>query len=136
MYSTDHTAFNEALDDLGAIFAKPVTDELRELYWKALKDQPIGAVMARVQTHKRFGKFFPKPFELRPKDDKPHASGRDDPAFQEAEKRCVAHLEELRKSNPNEWLRVVSPKVYEMGRMRCMHDSEIARKLQEALARP
>lgn len=136
MYSVDSTAFNAVLDDLGVVFGKPVSDEMRASYWSALKDLPIGLVVAKAETHKRFGKFFPKPFELRPKDDQPKANARDDAAFKAAEQRSIDTLEYLRKHDPPKWLATVSPKVYEMGRARGMPDGLIAHKLQEALARP
>ena len=110
MYSTDTDAFRELLSKLAVLFGKDLTPELTTLYWEALKDQPIGVVERQGAYHMRYGKFFPKPVELRPKDER--AKGAPDPVgearFKEAEARAVANLEELRKENPEAWKREVA----------------------------
>jgi len=133
MYSTDQAAFREILNALGQVFGKPVTDQIMGLYWDALRDQPIDLVKAMALAHTRYGKFFPKPKELRPKDDAPKNDTRKDAAFVEGEKRAWDNLEWERINNPQAWLARVRPKVTEMGLLRGMTMGEIEEKLQRTL---
>lgn len=61
--------FRALLDAQAAVFraAKP-DDVLVQAYWSALKDVSLDAVRSCAALHTKRGKFFPKPFELRPKD--------------------------------------------------------------------
>lgn len=136
MYVPDREAFTCVMQQLGTAFNKPPTDEICAMYWNALKDLPIGTVVAHANTHMRYGKHFPRPSELRPKDDKPPKEHRADAAFEEGERRANERLESLRKSDLEEWYRQVSPKVYEIGRAKGMLDGEIEAKLQSYMSRP
>jgi hypothetical protein len=135
MYSTDAQGFRSILDELATLFGKDLTDDQRTMYWNSLKDRPIASIAECAHKHMRFGKHFPRPFELRPKDDKPPAEKRDDAVLMEGEKRANERLEDLRGNNPPEWYRQVSPKVYEIGRAQGMPDGMIEYKLQAYLAR-
>ena len=137
MYSTDFDAFRTVMDRLGVVFTKAVSDELMSAYWDALKDQPLQAFREKATSHERHGKFFPKPHELRPKDDKPKVDPRNDPSFIDGEKRATINLDELCHDNPSRWLAIVRPNVHEVGKRKGMSEFEIERKLQayvEALA--
>jgi hypothetical protein len=70
MYPNDFDRFKIALEGHGEVFSKPVTDRLISIYWEALKDQHIAAFERASNGHLRYGKFFPKPAELRPKGEK------------------------------------------------------------------
>ena len=103
MHTSDVEDFTAILRGLGTAFSKPITDDLRSVYWEALKDQPIGVIRARAEEHTRRGKFFPKPQELRARDDpRPMPIER---SFVEAERLCVQHLEQLRAERGEDWFR-------------------------------
>jgi hypothetical protein len=137
MFAADFDTFRGILEQCALTFGKGKPDDaLVQSYWKALKDLQISTVAHRAEMHARYEKFFPKPFELRPKDEKPPTDKRDDGALKEGQHRADERLEWLRKSDPAEWLKQVSPKVYEMGRTRGMLDGMIAQKLQDSLAKP
>ena len=75
MQRPDFPEFRTLLETQAAIFRAPApTDVLVEAYWNALRDVSLAAVKACASIHAKRGKFFPKPFELRPKDWTP-ASG-------------------------------------------------------------
>jgi hypothetical protein len=104
MLTNDLPAFEETIKRLEKIFGKELDDETMQAYWGALKDQSLATFNRLAEHHVRNGKFFPKPFELRPKEDR--GLVRDataDGAFQQAEARCIANLEELRRQNPTKW---------------------------------
>lgn len=137
VYKTDFTAFRGILEQCATVFNKPKPDDMTvQAYWNALKDLPIGLVAARAESHSRYGKFFPKPVELRPKDDKPRTDATHDGAFQEGVKRADERLEYLRRTDPGAWSFQISPKVYELGRARGMLDGEIEQKILAYMARP
>lgn len=72
MHRPDFEPFREHLNALAGIFGKkPLDDAQVQAYWSALKDLPFELVERGVKHHTRYGKFFPKPSELRPRDDKP-----------------------------------------------------------------
>lgn len=72
MHKADSDRFRALLDEMADVFSKPrVDDVMLRGYWNALKDLPLEIVERCAATHRRYGKFFPKPFELRPKGDKP-----------------------------------------------------------------
>jgi hypothetical protein len=133
MYSTDADQFHAALDSLGLVFGKIVTNELRTLYWDALKDLPLSTVQRCAALHTRYAKFFPKPRELRPKDDVPKPEARDPRALREFERQADARCAELRVKSPEEWLRQVRPKVMELGLAKGMQRGEIEAKIQRYL---
>lgn len=100
MYTTDRDAFEQVLTKLATAFPKDLTDDLRAVYWEALKDLPIETVRRMADQRAKYGKFFPKPSELRPADDKPKGEPKMDASFREAERLCIANLEELRARDP------------------------------------
>lgn len=72
MHAPDFDRFRALLDQLAALFSREKPDDvLVQAYWNSLRDLPIEIVEACAKSHQRYGKFFPKPYELRPKDDKP-----------------------------------------------------------------
>lgn len=69
MHRPDFDRFRELLNALAGIFGKKPPDDLQvQAYWNALRDLPLELVEQGVKHHTRYGKFFPKPVELRPKD--------------------------------------------------------------------
>lgn len=135
MYRTDETAFKATLTKCASVFGKELKNELCSAYWDALKDLPLSTVERCAESHIRYGKFFPKPNELRPKDDAPKTtrSAAMEVAFREGEERAAENLEELRLLNPARWLEVVTPKVTELGRAKGMLLGEIDAKIQRYL---
>lgn len=106
MYRTDHADFTAILEGCAKVFGpKELTNDLKTTYWDALKDIPLQQIRELANAHMKRGKFFPKPTELRPKEEKPDASrtAAMDAAFQEGEKRSVENLEDLRRSRPEFW---------------------------------
>jgi hypothetical protein len=80
MYPIDNDEFAKVLTEQATLFGLPkgveTITQLMDSYWSALKDVTIEAVKREATRHARYGKFFPKPYELRPKDDKPkHEEG-------------------------------------------------------------
>jgi hypothetical protein len=102
MHQGDFDAFRTLLERLAKLYGKKLDDELVQMYWRALKDQSLTTVTERVESHIRYAKFFPKPFEIRPKDDAPEPTP--DGKFEEGEERAMRNLEELRRMNPSEWM--------------------------------
>lgn len=97
MMSVEFDAFAEALRLLEGIFAKKLADGLVKVYWTALRDLPLEAVKAGIERHIRYGKFFPKPAELRRQDEKP----RNDLGLTAAARRSVhIALMELAEQDP------------------------------------
>lgn len=132
MYTTDREAFELLLAKLSTTFSKPITDEIRAAYWEALKDLPIGTVQRMAGQHARFSKFFPKPFELRPREERPkEKDAAIERQFREAVAESNVRLDELWATNRQLWLATVAPKVYELGRAKGMPDTYIAEKLRE-----
>jgi len=103
MFNTDRDAFEQMLAKLTVAFPREITDELRDVYWNALKDLPIRTVQRLAAVHLKFGKFFPKPKELRPKGEEAPSMTADSPAVDAAEKRSIRNLEALRASDPERW---------------------------------
>lgn len=80
MHRPDFDEFRELLNSLSTTFSKPMLDDVAvQSYWNALKDQTLESVKRQAVYHTRYGKFFPKPVELRPRDDRaPQKPGSDD----------------------------------------------------------
>lgn len=68
MYPIEFDAFKQAMERLSAVFGKTLTDDLLQTYWQAMRDLPLSTIEAGAQRAARYGKFFPKPVELRPKE--------------------------------------------------------------------
>lgn len=101
MHQGDFEGFATLLRRIASVYSKKLTDDVIQGYWIALKDQSLVTITELANTHTRYGKFFPKPIELRPKDDKPEPTS--DGKFEEGEERALRNLEELRQKRPEEW---------------------------------
>jgi hypothetical protein len=99
MYTTDFDRFRVALETHGECFGKPVTDKIASAYWEALKDQHIAAFERASANHLRYGKFFPKPSELRPKGEKA-PEPQDEKAINAANSASTEGWDALRRDNP------------------------------------
>lgn len=99
MQSSEFPLFDALLRQLGGVFGKKVDDDMAQSYWRALQDQSFGSVRKYADKHTRNSKFFPKPAELRPKDEKP-ISGKPDPTFDEALARNKRNLDEWLLNDP------------------------------------
>ena len=67
MSKPDKQRFSDLLDDLGLIYDREVSVNLKRLYWEDLGGFPIAAIEAACQAHRRDrdrGRFFPKPADL------------------------------------------------------------------------
>lgn len=107
MYEPDFEAFRSVLNRCAEVFSKPQpSDVIVQAYWRALKDVDLATVQRRADEHCKRGKFFPKPYELRPREEK--APRHEDPAFRAAEASNVAHWEEMRREDPERHRREVA----------------------------
>lgn len=96
MHQPDFEDFRQVLNRCAEVFGKPQpTDVIVQAYWRALKDVALSTVQARADEHCKRGKFFPKPYELRPRDDRP-AAAPPDKQFTEAQALGGRHLDALR----------------------------------------
>ena len=67
MSKPDKQRFSDLMDDLGVIYDKEVSVNLKRLYWEDLGQYPIDTIEAAMQAHRRDrdrGRFFPKPADL------------------------------------------------------------------------
>lgn len=94
MHQSDFEGFQATLKKLSEVFSKKITDETVQAYWRALKDQTLPTIQRLADSHTRYSKFFPKPFELRPKEDRSHSDPKADTGFQQALERNRQHWEE------------------------------------------
>jgi hypothetical protein len=80
VHRPDFDEFRAVLNTLSTTFGKPQLDDVTvQAYWNALKDQTLESVKRQAAHHTRYAKFFPRPVELRPRDErKPLAPGIDD----------------------------------------------------------
>jgi len=105
MHQDDFPGFKAVLVQLGEVYPKKITDDTVQAYWGALKDLSLATIIRLASQHAKYAKFFPKPVELRPKEDKPPLSDpKFDASFREGEERAIRTLEELRQRNPEAWL--------------------------------
>ena len=110
MHNSDQQTFVRVLDEQAAIFGKPKpTDELIQTYWRALKDLSLQTVQDCATRHSRYGKFFPKPVELRPREDKPPGgdSAEGEAKFRSADARSRESWDAMRRENPAEQARLL-----------------------------
>jgi hypothetical protein len=106
MQAAEFAQFEMLIRRMEKIFArKPLDDETMQSYWSALKDQSLAVFRKFVERHEKYGKFFPKPMDLRAKPDKlPEVQGsKDDATFKEGEARCIRYLEELKRKDEGAW---------------------------------
>lgn len=128
MTPLDRGDFNGVLNRLALTFGRDLDAQTGDVYFEALRDLALSTVKLCADTHARHGRFFPKPFELRPKDAKAPVI-TDDKPYRDGIARADARLEVLWLEDRAEWLKQVSPKVHELGRARGMPDGLIAHKL-------
>ena len=102
MQVNDFGEFETAIRRLEKLFSKKIDDETMQAYWAALKDQSLLSFKKHVERHERYGKFFPKPSELRPKEDKPPAVNG---GLREIEDMVIKQLEEQRRTDLQGWLK-------------------------------
>jgi hypothetical protein len=102
MHQNDFEGFAKLLKRLTVVYGKKLDDELTQAYWIALKDQTLDRLTAMAEHRMKHSKFFPKPMELRPVEDRipPSADGK----FEEGEERSMRNLEELRQMDPEAWV--------------------------------
>lgn len=106
MMAADFPHFENTIRRLEKLFSKKIDDEVIQSYWRALKDLSLAQFQRFAERHEKIGKFFPKPFELRPKEEKApvERDSKSDADFKAAERRCIENLEELRKNKLEDWL--------------------------------
>lgn len=80
MLVAEFADFEALLRKHSQVYSKKLTDEMVQGYWEALKDLALPTVRRCGDNHLRYSKFFPKPMELRPRDDNPK-SVKEDHAF-------------------------------------------------------
>lgn len=102
MRQSDAQQFRKLMQALADGFAKPLTDETVEIFWDALRDLYIEQIEVTVKNHLRYKKFFPKPAELRPPDEKP-AMVQDKKFADAAEAASVKTWEDLRQTDPRRY---------------------------------
>jgi len=73
MLSADYPEFETVIRGLETVFGKALDAATMRAYWGALRDVPLETVRAKAAEWLKRGKYFPKPFELRPKDTTPVA---------------------------------------------------------------
>lgn len=101
MHQNDFDGFAKLLKRMAATYSKKLDDEVIQGYWTALKDQPLERITAMAEHRMKHSKFFPKPVELRPAEDRlpPSVDGK----FEECEARAMRNLEEMREKQPAAW---------------------------------
>lgn len=102
MLASEFPEFEAVVRRLEKVFAKKIDDDTIQAYWGALKDLHLSVFRKFAERHERYGKFFPKPSDLRAKEDRlPEVpGGKEDAGFKDGEARCIRYLEELRKTDP------------------------------------
>lgn len=97
--AADFDDFSDLIRRMCVVFGKKATDELVNSYWDALKDLTLPIIERCADNHARYGKFFPKPIDLRPKDDAP-ATVKEDKDFQAAVAQNIRNWEERLARDP------------------------------------
>lgn len=99
MLAAEFGEFDALLRKHSQVFAKKLTDDIVQGYWAALKDLSMPTVVRCADNHLRYGKFFPKPAELRPRDDAP-ATVKEDQGFKAAVEQNIRNWNERLRENP------------------------------------
>lgn len=103
----DFDAFGGMMDQLCAVWNRPVNDEVVKSYWNALKEIP------RTEVERNFNRIiktatrkdpWPKPADLR---DEVPTDVKQDPKFDAAVAFSIRNLEELKRTDENAWRREV-----------------------------
>lgn len=106
MHQGDFDGFRALMERAGKLYGKKLDDDMIQGYWRALKDQTLTTVTERVESHIRYQKFFPKPIEMRPKEEKQPQTP--DGKFEEGEERAMRRLEDKRRNDPQGWIEEIS----------------------------
>lgn len=64
---SDKLKFSGLMDDLGTVYDKVVTVDMKRLYWDDLCHLPIGEIEAGMRAHRRDperGRYFPRPADI------------------------------------------------------------------------
>lgn len=106
MLASEYAEFEALIRKLEKLYGKAIDDDTLAAYWAALRELPLGLVRRRIDEHIKRQKFFPKPAELRPKDEKPERSPDHEKSFQAAVDRNVRNWDEGLRTDPlgTKWL--------------------------------
>lgn len=99
MLVAEFAEFETLLRKHSQVFSKKLTDEMVRGYWEALKDLSLQTVNRCADNHLRYSKFFPKPMELRPRDDEPK-SVKENHAFKASVEQNVRNWDERIRKDP------------------------------------
>lgn len=101
MLHADYPAFEAMIRTLEKVYTRVIDDDTVKAYWGALHDLPLDIVQRRVEHHTKTSKFFPKPSELRPKDDRSYDGiAKKDPTFERALADNIKFWDEEIRMNP------------------------------------
>lgn len=101
MFQPDFPEFKRLMQCIDGTFGPKLNDTLLQTFWEALKDLPLSSVEAGVQHHLRYGKFFPKPVELRPRESREAmAPSGDSDALKAAQEKTNVKLDWERVKDP------------------------------------
>lgn len=109
MRASEADEFDAMLKDWADTLCKKLEPNVAKSYWNALKDLPLATIRRRGDEHVKRNKFFPKPCELRPRDEKPEPSveaNKSAQDFRVAEQRCVRNCDDMLVVDPlgTKWL--------------------------------
>jgi len=99
MLAAEFAEFETLLRKHSQVFSKKLTDEMVQGYWESLKDLSLATVRRCGDNHLRYSKFFPKPAELRPRDESPK-SVKEDHAFKASLEHSVRNWDERLRLEP------------------------------------
>ena len=102
MNTADYADFEKLLAKVETLYGKELDDDAVKLYWDALKDLPLSTVERRIGECIKRCKFFPKPSEIRPREDAAtfEQSDKARKDFEAAEKRCIEFWDEELRLSP------------------------------------
>ena len=97
MIAAEFQSFVELMRPAEQLYGKTLDDQLRRIYWDALRDLSLETVRAAIARAMRCNKFFPKPAELRRQDERQ----RDDVALSaHARRSTTLAMLELAEQDP------------------------------------
>jgi hypothetical protein len=99
MLAAEFAEFEAILRQQAQVFSKKLTDEMVQGYWSALRDSSLPTIRRCSDNHLRFGKFFPKPAELRPRDELP-TGVKEDLGFKAAVEQNIRNWDERIRQDP------------------------------------
>ena len=125
MFQNDFDKFRGLLDRAATVYSKPKpNDELVSMYWDSLKDLHIAAVERGINSHLKYQKFFPKPAELRPKDEKKGSDPVAERIHASVEKQSIEMWERMKREDPKKYWRLVIPASLDRVRIKYAHDAD------------